>query len=105
MNFNGVISFGTKGFRDFYARSFPFQSPPLITPFWDDISSLLWEGLYYRQTNDSDLLEQFYNYSLLLRDGDSNTKLLHDYYPTHLFIATWDKVPQWGYLYQEVHII
>ena len=107
VNFNGVVSFGTERFTEFYARPFPFRSPPLVAPFWDDIDYLVWNRLYYRQTNDSDLLQQFYNYSVLLEDGDSNTDILNGYYPTHLFVATWDEAPPfifYFFRYQEVHI-
>ncbi|MGJ8945872.1 nidogen-like domain-containing protein, partial [Salmonella enterica subsp. enterica serovar Kentucky] len=42
--------------------------------------------IYYRQTNDSDQLHSFHNnFTLLLKDKD-------DFYPTHLFIATWYQV-------------
>jgi hypothetical protein len=109
VNYNGVLSFGTESFTDYYARPFPFRSPPLIAPFWDDIDYLVWNGLYYRQTNDSDLLQLFYNYTLLLNNGDSRPD---DYYPTHLFIATWDEAPRFTslnyYLFDpgvEVHYI
>ena len=100
MNYNGVLSFGIERFIKHYATPFPFRSPPLIAPFWDDINFYLWKGLYYRQTNDSDLLQLFHNYTLLLNNGDSNTELLHyDYYPIHLFVATWDKAPRYFFFY------
>ena len=96
VNSNGVISFGIEGFRDFYARSFPFRSPPLIAPFWDDFDPYFSGAIYYRQTNDSDLLQLFYNYTLLLKNADSE---LNEFYPVHLFIATWDQVPPFGLHY------
>ena len=103
MNYNGVLSFGNESFTEYYARPFPFQSPPLIAPFWDDIDFFFWDGLYYRQTNDSDLLQLFYDYTLLLNNGDSKTE---DSYPTHLFVATWDKAPRFGifYFYFEIEV-
>lgn len=104
MNFNGVVSFGTEGFTEYYGRPFPFQSPPLVATFWDDIDSFFWEGLYYRQTNDSDLLQLFHNYTLPLKNGDSETELPYDYYPTHLFIATWNQVPPYTYFLFGVRI-
>ena len=84
------MSLGTESFTEYYARPFPFRSLPLIAPFWDDIDFLFLNGLYYRQTNDSDLLQKFYNYTSLLNKGEANSD---DYYPTHLFIATWDEAP------------
>ena len=94
MNSNGVVSFGIEGFRDFHAKAFPFQSPPLIAPFWDDFDPFFSGAIHYRQTNDSDLLELFCNYTLLLKEGEDTE--LNEYHPTHLFIATWDQVPPFG---------
>jgi hypothetical protein len=96
VNSNGVISFGVVGFRDYRAIPFPFQSPPLIAPFWDDFDPSVRGAIYYRQTNDSDQLQLFYNYTLLLNDEELNDS---EYYPTHLFIATWDEVPPFGIPY------
>ena len=98
MNSNGVVSFGTEGFTNFYARSFPFRSPPLIAPYWDDFNPYFTGGIYYRQTNDSDQLQLFYNYTSLLLKGGEMTGL-NDFYPTHLFIATWNHVPPFGISY------
>ena len=61
VNSNGVVSFGNRGFIDYRARSFPFQSPPLIAPFWDDFNPRRGGMIYYRETNDTDQLELFYN--------------------------------------------
>ena len=94
MNSNGVISFGVEGFRNFYAMPFPFRSPPLIAPFWDDFNPSAGGAIYYRQTNDSNQLQLFYNYTLLLKDEE-----LNEYYPTHLFIATWHRVPPYRFSY------
>ena len=92
MNSNGVLSFGTEGFTDFQARRFPFESPPLIAPFWDDFNPRRGGNISYRQTNDSDQLHLFYNYTSLVMDCETEN------YPTHLFIATWDQVPPYSYL-------
>ena len=93
VNSNGVVSFGNMGFTDFEARPFPFESPPLIAPFWDDFNPSDGGMIYYRQTNDSDQLQLFSNYTLLLEDD----VVENDYNPTRLFIATWDRVPPYGY--------
>ena len=95
MNSNGVLSF-EKRFTDFFARLFPFESPPLIAPFWDDFNPRRGGMIYYRQTNDTDQLQLFYNYSLLLKD-DETENWAADFYPTHLFIATWYQVPPFRY--------
>lgn len=94
MNSNGVLSFGNERFTDFLARRFPFESPPLIAPFWDDFNPRMGGNISYRQTNDSDQLQLFYNYTSLLMDCKPEQ---NDCYPTHLYIATWDDVPPFGY--------
>ena len=94
MNSNGVLSFGSEGFTDYQARRFPFESPPLIAPFWDDFNPHIGGNIYYRQTNDFDQLQLFYNYTSLLLDCEAEQ---NDCYPTHLYIATWDHVPPYGY--------
>ena len=93
MNSNGVLSFGNIGFTDFRARPFPFVSPPLIAPFWDDFDPSNGGRIFYRQTSDSDQLQLFSNYTLLLKDDEAE-----DFCPTHLFIATWERVPPFGYI-------
>lgn len=70
------------------------MSPPLIAPFWDDFNPRRGGNIFYRQTNDSDQLYLFYNYTSLLMDCEAE---LVDCYPTHLFIATWDHVPPFDY--------
>lgn len=99
MNSNGVISFGIEGFRNFHAVPFPFRSPPLIAPFWDDFDPSVGGAIYYRLTNDSDQLQLFCNYTLLLKDEE-----LNEYYPTHLFIATWHQVPPFGIHYSPFEV-
>ena len=92
VNSNGVISLGNEGFIDFYARPFPFDSPPLIAPFWDDFDPRNGGNIYYRQTNDSDQLQMFHNnYTLFWKTDWQN-----NFYPTNLFIATWCQVPPYG---------
>ena len=98
VNSNGLLSFGNRGFTDYRARPFPFESPPLIAPFWDDFNPSRGGMIYYRQTNDSDQLELFLNYTSLL-GGD---EVENDYNPTHLFVATWDRVPP--FVRSEVYI-
>ena len=90
MNSNGVLSFGNERFLDFAPRRFPFESPPLVAPFWDDFNPRIGGSISYRQTNDSDQLDLFYNYTSCLMDCKDE---LNDCYPTHLFVATWDHVP------------
>ena len=102
VNSNGVLSFRNTRFNDYLPRPFPFESPPLIAPFWDDFNPRRGGMIYYRQINDTDQLQHFYyNYSLLLKDGETEKD---DFYPTHLFIATWYQVPPYiSFGIQEVY--
>lgn len=88
MNSNGVLTFSDVGFTGHQPRNFPFHSPPLIAPFWYDLDPSAGGNISYRQTNDSTLLQDVH--SLLL---ELNVEDLMDFYPTHLFIATWYQVP------------
>ena len=90
MNSNGVLSFGNERFLDFTPRRFPFESPPLVAPFWDDFNPRIGGNISYRQTNDSDQLDLFYNYTSHLMNCKDD---LIDCRPIHLFVATWDRVP------------
>ena len=67
-------------------------SPPLIAPFWldFDLTGTNESGIYYRQTNDSIYLE--FIHTLLMNASIGG---LVNFLPTQLFIATWDKVPQY----------
>ena len=75
------------------SRSFPLRSPPLIAPFWHDFGPHQGGNIYYRQTNDSQLL-QLYHTRL---SRALFTKGLGNFFPTLLFIATWDQVAQFGH--------
>ena len=70
------------------SRTFPIFSPPLVAPFWHDFDPTVGGIIYYRQTNDSQQLQLFR--SLLTDRGVSS------FFPTLLFIATWDQVPQYA---------
>lgn len=72
-------------------REFPFTSPPLIAPFWHDFNLQDGGSIFYRQTNDSAQLQLVHNLLLDLDGGELST-----FYPTLLFIATWDQVPPYG---------
>lgn len=88
MNTNGILSF-QQPFTDFQSRSFPFDSHPLIAPFWGDVDLVQSGDIFYRETNDSTLLMRVHdNITATLPTEDS-------FVPTHLFIATWDNVPQY----------
>lgn len=99
MNSNGVLSLGSVGFTDYVTRAFPFSSPPLIAPFWRDFDPSVGGSISYRQTNDSTLLQAVH--SLILY---SSLEQLLDFFPSHLFIATWYQVPPYGQTEGEVKI-
>ena len=83
-----MLSFGAS-FTDPQPRYFPFVSPPLIAPFWsDELYPSLGGSISYRQT--SDLLE-LQSLRVLLLELDTGE--LRDFYPTHMFVATWYNIP------------
>ena len=90
MNSNGILSVGGEEFLYFQQARFPLDSrwPPLIAPFWTDFNPSAGGNIYYRQTNDSDLLQAVES---VVQDSDNED--LNSFSPTHLFIATWDEVP------------
>ena len=68
-------------------------SPPLIAPFWLDFdrTGASQSGIYYRLTEDPSYLELVH----ILLNSVENVGDLTEFFPTKLFIATWDKVPQY----------
>ena len=70
------------------------MSPPLIAPFWHDfdLTSTSEGGIYYRQTDDPIYLELVH---ILLNSVDNVGDLVR-FFPTQLFIATWERVPEHG---------
>ena len=90
VNSNGVLSF-EMAFLDYRSSEFPIDSSPLITPFWSDFNPRYGGNITYRQSNDSSLLRSVH--SLLLEVDVGN---LSGFYPEHVFIATWDRVPPYA---------
>ena len=94
VNTNGILSFRTP-FTDFDPQGFPLiDNSSLIAPFWDDVDIRTSEGgfgnIYYRLT---------FNTSLLERARDQLRELFPStgsFTPTQLFIATWDRVAEFG---------
>ena len=86
VNANGDISF-LGGFSTFYPGLFP-SSNPLIAPFWADSDTSPADGgdVWYRETNDLNLLERAKN-TIRAACIDHIT-----FEPVSLFIATWDHV-------------
>ena len=77
-----VLSFGM-AVPEYSSDPFPVMGPPLIAPFWADVDTRGTGEIYYKETNDSSLL-------------DSTTleflKAFDNFSPTSLFVATWDGV-------------
>lgn len=87
VNSNGVLSFDDS-FTDWRPREFPFDSPPLIAPFWHDFNPALGGQISYRVTHYSDDLLCLHR--LLLSINIENID--EDFYPEQIFVATWDRV-------------
>ena len=95
VNNNGIISFESS-FSSFIPRSFPVSSNPgfglqLVAPFWADADT---RGsgrgtVFYRQTTNFTLLQRA---STEIQDG-----LSVSFFPSHLFIATWDSISFFGF--------
>ena len=93
MNANGVLSFGQSYNRRSPGFQFTtFTSPPIITPFWDDINVNTGGRLYYRQESDPRTAEQ------IGQEISSQFPEAEFFYPSLVFVATWDGVPPIGYL-------
>ena len=89
MNTNGVISF-KHSFHKTEPQDLPLKSPALISPYWEDFSTVRFGRVYYRITSDSNLLLRAqYHLQDLFPSGSL-------FFPSYLFIATWDRVPQLG---------
>ena len=85
VNANGVLSFRST-FSNSSIRTFPFFSPPLIAPYWENFDLRRGGNLFYRQTSNPTLLQRVRDQ--LQRSFPANG----NFTPTDLFIATWDRV-------------
>ncbi len=88
MSSNGIISFRNP-FDEFYETGFPDVTfrHSLIAPLWIDLNPVLNGCIYYRATNESDVLNQA---SSLI--AGSNPEF-GGFQPTLAVIVTWDRVP------------
>jgi hypothetical protein len=92
VNTNGVLSLGesftqpTSGSRDFNS----VFSPPIVVPFWDNVNIMDGGVIYYRQDFDSLIVD-------LVRQGvASQFPEVGFFFPSLVFVATWDRVAQFG---------
>ena len=89
INSNGVLSFVQRFTSCCPPRDFPRGPPPLIAPFWHDFNPSNGGTISYRLTNDPQLLQ-------LVHDNIQNFLSVDDFFPTILFITTWDRVAPFG---------
>ena len=85
VNSNGVISFRNP-FFDLFINRFPLlTNDVLIAAFWDGVNTFFGGQVFFRQTNDENLLTQV--------ASTVESAFMVDFSPTLLFIVTWDGVP------------
>jgi hypothetical protein len=86
---NGVISL-RNSYVNHAVESFPLQSSNaiVIAPFWADIDIENGGELYFRSSDDSNLLQEV---EVVIGEGDGS-----DFLPITLFIATWYRVAPFG---------
>uniref|UniRef100_A0A8D0GFK2 NIDO domain-containing protein n=1 Tax=Sphenodon punctatus TaxID=8508 RepID=A0A8D0GFK2_SPHPU len=89
VNNNGVVSFDVP-VSQYTPDSFPVEDGrAFVAPFWADVDNRITGEVYYRQSQDQQLLQRV--------TADINT-----YFPHHkfaaawLFVATWDQVTFYG---------
>ena len=88
VNTNGILSFQSP-YLAFLPQLFLSTGLPMIAPFWDDIDITRFGNIFYRQTNDTTLLQRARDQLQELFPSSGN------FTPTTLFIATWDRVAEW----------
>ena len=84
-----MISFNIHFTRCCPPRNLISRDIPLIALFWHDFNPEIGGKIYYRQTNATNELNTVHQIFSSLDTGE-----LSDFSPTHLFIATWDQVPE-----------
>ena len=90
VNTNGILSFRLP-FTEVGPQIFPLNNfIPLIVPFWDDVDIGRFGNIFYRQTNNTTLLQRAHDQLQELFPSSGN------FTPTTLFIATWDRVALFG---------
>ena len=89
VNTNGILSFQSQ-YLQYFPQMFPSTGLPLIALFWDDVDITRFGNIFYRQTNNTTLLQRARNQLQELFPSSGN------FTPTTLFIATWDRVAQFG---------
>ena len=95
MNTNGVLSLG-QSFTRFSSSGSTFSSifsPPIIAPFWDDVNIIRNGDIYYRQEYSLSIADQ------VQREIHRQYPDIGFFYPSLVFVATWDRVAAFSSLY------
>ena len=85
---NGIVAFEQRFTGS--PRVFPFPDLSLIAPFWDVVDIERFGDVFYRITSNVTLLQRAHVQLQELFPSSGN------FTPTILFIATWDRVAQFG---------
>jgi len=91
VNTNGALSFN-QSFHVQFPQPFPYQPLALISAYWEDFETARFGRVYYRRTTDLALLRRAQYH---LQDVFPSAR---NFFPSYLFLATWDNVPQFGTL-------
>ena len=89
VNTNGVLTFD-QPFLVPLPRPFPYNSLRKISPFWENFDTSRNGRIYYRNTTDITLLRRAQYH---LQDIFPSAR---GFFPSYLFIATWDRAPELG---------
>ena len=89
-----MISFGQSYTRVYGGINFDVISPhpPLIAPFWDRVDVTRGGTIYYRQDNTLPIAKQ------IQQDISIQFPSIGFFYPSLVFVATWDRVAAVSYL-------
>ena len=69
-------------------QPFPYKDHTMISLFWENFETARFGHVYYRTTTDRHLL------TITQRYVEDTFPSIGRFHPSHLLIATWDKVPQ-----------
>ncbi|XP_066494914.1 alpha-tectorin-like, partial [Tiliqua scincoides] len=96
VNNNGVVSFG-QPVSQFTPDPFPLtDGRAFVAPFWADVDNRITGEVYYRQTQERQLLQR--------ATADINAYFLDERFTaTWVFVATWDQVAFYGSLSSKVN--
>lgn len=85
----------------FGPESLQISTNPLIAVFWHDIDITQGGNIYYRLATDTLTLAEahFFLVSLYSID-DPNSPNALDFYPSSVFVCTWDQVSAYGSVYE-----